>query len=277
MTFRVVKLKGQIDLLRNPPDTKAFLSTEHWYNFDLMQRLINKGVLKTTRAYYIEDSSRVHHYEYWVQGLELNGTRFSIVVGTDDSGKLFVEQAMGIENTIKESWGKIRTRQLLFGFSYHWFEDFELSNIFIRVRLQGDLIASVAKATPDLISTYSITRTAHNNVVRHALRSHDPTLAVADDPLVERLDWFLGRFLGVKLFDTGKLKGKELEYFDAYVKKGERLRIRWGRFPRYHVLEFRGAQLDPRTFLIRNGRLKITHEEHGVNEINWGVDVIISL
>lgn len=276
MTFRVVALKSGIDFLRNPPDQKVFLSLEHFYNFSLMLRLIKEGTFKPGKGYYIEDSSKVHHYEYWVQALEYRDGKYLIIIGTDDSGKLFVQQAnTGIES-VKQSWGKVMTRQRLFGFSYHWFETFDLSNIFVRVRLQGDLVVSVAKATPDLISHYRATRVLHWNSVRWALRHKDPRLALADDPLVERLDIYTRKFLGVKLFDRDKLWLKESEYQDVYLKEGERFRIRWGRFPRYHVVEFRGARLDPRTFLVHGGRLKVSHEEHGTNVVDWGQDVIVS-
>ena len=276
MTFRVVTLKSGIDFLRNPPDQKAFLSLEHWYNFNLMLKLIKEGTFKPLKGYYIEDSSRVHHYEYWVQVIEFRGEKYAIVVGTDDSTKLFVEQAHTGFVGIKQSWGRVMTRQRLFGFSYHWFEPFDLMNYFTRVRLQGDLVVGVAKATPDLLDHYRVTRIAHNNAVRWAIRHKDPRLALADDPFFDKLNTYMKRFLGVKLFDRDKLWLKESEYLDAYLKEGEEFRIRWGRFPRYHVVEFHGARLDPRTFLVHGGKVKVSHEEHGTNVVDWGTDVIIS-
>lgn len=227
-------------ILRSLPPQEKFLDWRHY----LRARLASKIMDSVGYSLSVEDGK----YKYWIDVFNT----FTVVTGTDDSGKLFCIVNRSSPNTEN----RIRFRRSVFGFDVHWHELDGVKELPVRVRLQGDLIATI-----DNIRYDELTESYVNvGVSKVALKFKDYKTAVMLDKFVSRV---------IEYYPDEDLLKK---YFDEFLKDGTEYKVKIGR----HRVKFVGFMIRPFRFAVAYGKLKVSHPEHGVNEINLGRHVVIS-
>ena len=232
-----------------------FLSRDHWLRYKM-----------TTGAnMQVEDTAEVVDEKYTYYIIMYNDN--TLVVGTDDSGKLF---SMHTKVKIGDYYDQKLFRFKFFGFRYHWWEAEKVyEDVDAYVRLQGDLIAEIQKLTN--LSYIVNTPGFRLFLQKRSLEKNDMDMYYAS---IDLLDVDVARRYNTKVpysFPELLNRGCVHDYIYDLLENPQRIKVVWGR----HRVYFKGLQLLSSVFLALPPKVLVKHPEHGVTEFKVKHPIVI--
>ena len=276
-----------------------FLGREHWLRYWFVEFILGHFNVHPAGAYVVEDG----RYRYEIQSIVIDDRLFGgqdpyivvpmiLVVGTDDSGKLFtvladvVGDLRNLEPVLKD---RERFRFAFFGFRKHWHEVKDVDEP-VLVRLQGDLIAELFsvdytikhrdRQLIDAIASFA----AERGDPRALLLSYSTRGGCTNkqgDPSCDYL-YLLLAAKGVSYGDYRALVEEELyDITDSWAEKFfneglDRIHLDYGEPPNLHHVRFYNARrLGDYTFFVKGGRFAVKHREHGLSRFDFKKDIVV--
>ena len=275
-----------------------FLGREHWMRYWFVEFILGHFNVHPTGAYVVEDG----RYRYEIQSIMIEDRLLGgqdpniyipmiLVVGTDDSGKLFtmltdVTDPQNLESVLKD---REKFRFTFFGFQKHWHEVKDVDEP-VLVRLQGDLIAELFsvdyamkhrdRQLIDAIIRFAAERGDHKAL----LLSYSPKGGCADkqgDPSCDYL-YLLLAVRRVSYGDYRALVEEELydivgSWAEKFFNEGlDRIHLDYGEPPNLHHVRFYNARrLGDYTFFVKGGKFAVKHREHGLSRFDFKKDIVV--
>ena len=275
-----------------------FLGREHWMRYWFVEFILGHFYVRPSVAYMVEDGK----YRYEIQLILIDGrllgdqtpntaAPLTLIVGTDDSGKLFttltdVTDPQNLESVLKD---RERFRSTFFGFRKHWHEVKDVDEP-VLVRLQGDLIAELFsvdytikhrdRQLIDAIASFA----AERGDPRALLLSYSTRGGCTNkqgDPSCDYL-YLLLAAKGVSYGDYRALVEEELyDITDSWAEKFfneglDRIHLDYGEPPNLHHVRFYNARrLGDYTFVVKGGKFAVKHREHGLSRFDFKKDIVV--
>ena len=238
-------------------DRNLFLSFDHYMRYKFMFRLKKHFV---TSMIFVDPP-----YLYFAQEHDYG----TLIVGTDDSGKLFSRHADPLvwhDDDIKDSHS---FRKAFFDFDFHWWERDSILGRLDKyyttdVRVQGDLVLGIRKITPKDIDVLVNFPGFVEFVRRLARKWKDKRTYVTFSDIVHPMY--------ADEIPLVPRRWHNEKYAEEFFLNFNQYRIVWNR----HVICFSGHKLDNLNYLVVNGVIKVKHPEHGVRLFNLGIPIIIT-